>query len=363
MTLPDRPTVLVVDDTPANLALAASLLSDRYFVKVANSGEAALKVARQTPAPDLILLDVVMKGLDGYEVCRQLKGDPETRDIPVLFLTSKNDTDDEKLGLDLGAVDYLTKPISPAIFLARIQTHLNVKAASDFLRNQNEFLEQEVDRRTSEVRALQEVTVLAMASLAETRDADTGNHLWRTQLYIQELALRLKDHPRFRHDLAGTAVTSIVKTAPLHDIGKVGIPDRILLKPGRLDADEFAIMKTHAQLGWDALDHAERSLGASVDFLKTAKEIALTHHEKWDGSGYPKGLEGTDIPVAGRLMAVADVYDALISKRVYKDEMTHQQAAALIGEGSGKHFDPYIVEAFFDCEGQLQDIAHRYADA
>jgi len=355
-------TILVVDDAPANLSLAAQLLSERYQVKVATSGEKALQIAGGDPPPDLILLDIEMPGMDGYEVCRRLKARASTQDIPVLFLTSRTKTADEKRGLDLGAVDYLTKPISPPIVLARVQTHLNLKAAADFLRNQNEFLEQEVDRRTTEVRALQEVTVLALASLAETRDTDTGNHLWRTQLYIQELAQHLKNHPRFRDALAGSAITIIVKTAPLHDIGKVGIPDRILLKPGRLDVQEFSQMKTHAKLGWDALDHAERALGTSVDFLKTAKEIALTHHEKWDGSGYPQGLTGDQIPVSGRLMAVADVYDALICRRVYKEGMPHEEAASIILEGRGSHFDPDIVDAFVEVQDRLRAIAIQYAD-
>jgi putative two-component system response regulator len=358
----ERATVLLVDDTPDNLTLMGAVLQDDYKVKVAINGEKALRIARATPPPSLILLDVVMPDVDGYEVCRQLKADTATRDIPVIFLTSLTDTEDEKLGLELGAVDYLSKPASPPILLARVRTQLNLKAASDFLKDKNAFLEGEVDRRTTEVRALQEVTILALASLAETRDTDTGNHLWRTQRYILALAQELKSHPNFRDYLTDTAIMLIFKSAPLHDIGKVGIPDRILMKPGRLDPDEFKVMQSHARLGWNAIDHAEKALGTSVEFLKIAKEITLHHHEKWDGTGYPEGRRGAAIPVPARLMAVADVYDALISRRVYKEGMPHQKAAQIVVEGRGTHFDPDMVDAFLKVQEQFSEIAEQYAD-
>ncbi len=358
----EKPTLLVVDDTPDNLTLMGEMLLGDYRIKVATNGENALRIARTTPPPDLILLDVVMPGLDGYEVCRRLKASEATRDIPVIFLTSRADTEDEKLGLELGAADYLTKPASPPIVLARVKTQLSLKAASDFLKDKNAFLEHEVDRRTEEVRALQEVTILALASLAETRDTDTGNHLWRTQRYIQALAHELRNHPRFESYLNDATITLIFKSAPLHDIGKVGIPDRILLKPGRLDPDEFEIMKTHSKLGWDAIDHAERTLGTPVEFLRIAKQIALSHHEKWDGTGYPEGRAGESIPIPARLMAVADVYDALISHRVYKKGMPHEKAVQIVVEGSGTHFDPDMVDAFLKVQQKFNDIAKQYSD-
>ncbi len=355
--------VLVVDDTPDNLTLMSGLLQDDYRVKIATNGERALRIAHTTPPPDLILLDIMMPGLDGYEVCRQLKADPATRDIPVIFLTAKAEVEDERHGLELGAVDYITKPISPPIVLARVHTQLTLKASADFLRDKAAYLEAEVARRTREVQAIQDVTIQAMASLAETRDSDTGNHIRRTQHYVRALAERLRDHPRFAHFLTDANIVLLFKSAPLHDIGKVGIPDRILLKPGRFTPEEFAIMKTHCALGRDAIAQAEAILGMKVDFLTLAKEIAYSHQEKWDGSGYPEGLAGDAIPISARLMALADVYDALISRRVYKDGMSHEAAAEIILAGAGQHFDPDVVAAFTAIQDQFQAIAQRYADA
>ena len=247
MDTPDsnpRATILVVDDTPDNLALMSSLLKDQYKVKVANGGEKALRVAQVDNPPDLILLDIMMPEMDGYQVLERLKNDPRTRDTPVIFLTAKSEIDDEKHGLELGAVDYITKPISPPIVLARVRTQLSLKAAADFLRDKAKYLEQEVARRTEEVMAIQDVTILALASLAETRDSDTGNHLRRTQYYVRALARQLKTHPRFAQFLTDANIERLFKSAPLHDIGKVGIPDRILLKPGHFDDQEMQIMKT-----------------------------------------------------------------------------------------------------------------------
>ena len=357
-----RMTVLVVDDTADNLALMNRLLNDRYRVKLANSGQKALKIAQSETPPDLVLLDVMMPGMDGYEVCRRLKAEPKTRDIPVIFLTAKAEVEDEQSGLALGAVDYITKPISPPIVLARVETHLNLKKAADFLRDQNDYLEAEVQRRTMEITAIQDVTILAMASLAETRDSDTGNHIRRTQHYVKVMAKQLRQHPRFSETLTDAYVDMLFKSAPLHDIGKVGIPDRILLKPGRFTPDEFEIMKTHTTLGFDAIQHAEASLGTRVAFLGMAKDIALYHQEKWDGSGYPKALAGEDIPLSARLMAVADVYDALISRRVYKEGMSHEKAVGIIAEGRGSHFDPDLVDAFMAAHDKFKAIAVRYGD-
>ena len=357
-----KPTVLVVDDIPENLSLLGAMLKDDYTVKVANNGEKALRIARSAAPPDLILLDIMMPGMDGYAVCWQLKADAATRDIPVIFLTARTDMADEKHGLELGAVDYITKPISPPIVMARVKNHVALKAAADFLRDKNAFLEQEVNRRTEEVRAVQEVTILALASLAETRDNDTGNHLHRTQRYVKVLAQHLKQHPRFETDLTDKNIDLLYKSAPLHDIGKVGIPDRILLKPGPLDPDEFEIMKTHTIIGRDAIEHAERSLGTSVEFLRMAKGIILYHQEKWDGSGYPEGLSGDDIPVYARLMAVADVYDALISRRVYRERMPYDNVVRIITEGRGSHFDPDIVDTFLQVQDEFREIARQYAD-
>jgi putative two-component system response regulator len=359
----EKSTILVVDDTPDNLALMMDLLKDTYKVRLANSGERALKMLVGSPPPDLILLDIMMPGMDGYEVCQRLKSNPNTRDIPVVFLTAKTEVEDEKRGLEIGAVDYLTKPVSPPIVLARIKIHLALKAHADFLRDKSDFLENEVTRRTREVMAIQDVTILAMASLAETRDSDTGNHIRRTQFYVKALAEHLRNHPRFAASLNESTIQMLFKSAPLHDIGKVGIPDRILLKPGRFDAHEFEVMKTHTTLGRDAIAHAEKQLGMQVDFLSMAKEIALSHQEKWDGTGYPQGLAGDAIPMSARLMAVADVYDALISRRVYKEGMPHAQAVGIIAQGRGSHFDPDIADAFVALRDEFYAIAQRFADS
>ena len=355
--------ILVVDDAPDSLTLLNALLRDEYKVKVANSGERALAIANSEWQPDLILLDIMMPEMDGYEVCERLKGDARTRHIPVIFLTAKSEEADEQRGLDLGAMDYITKPIKGAIVRTRVRTQLALKASADFLRDKNVYLEEEVARRTREVMAIQDVTTLAMASLAETRDADTGNHIRRTQRYVRALAWKLCTHPQFVAELTPRNIGLLYKSAPLHDIGKVGVPDRILLKPGKLNADEFEIMKTHTTLGRDAILNAEKEMGVHVEFLTFAKEIAFSHQEKWDGSGYPQGLRGTQIPISARLMAVADVYDALISRRVYKEPIPHAQAVDIIAQTRGKHFDPDVVDAFLEIQDAFNAIAIAFSDS
>ena len=359
----DKPTVLVVDDTPDNLTLITNLLKDRYRTKIATNGEKALKVAVTGTPPDLVLLDIMMPVMDGYEACRRLKADRKTSGIPVIFLTAKTEEADETLGFEAGAVDYITKPISPPILLARVETHLQLKAVRDFLVDKAVFLEEEVLKRTREVQTIQDVTIVAMASLAETRDNETGNHIRRTQNYVRVLAKQMQTHPRFRDVLTDETIELLYKSAPLHDIGKVGIPDRILLKPGKLTPEEFEIMKTHTTLGRDAILAAEARLDVSNTFLSLAREIAYSHQEKWDGSGYPEGLSGDDIPVSARLMAVADVYDALISRRVYKAPLSHDDAVAVIVEGSGAHFDPDLVAGFVELESEFRAIAQQFSDS
>jgi putative two-component system response regulator len=360
---PARPTILAVDDSPENLWLISGLLKGKYRIRMVNSGESALKAAKSDPPPDLILLDVMMPGLSGHDVCRELKASPVTRHIPIIFLTAMAGTEDERKGLELGAADFITKPINPPVLIARVATQLQAKAGADFLRDQNQFLENEVRRRTSELSAIQDVTIHAMASLAETRDNETGNHIRRTQHYVRALAMALRQHPRFRSQLDQPTIEMLFKSAPLHDIGKVGIPDSILLKPGRLEPHEFEIMKTHTTLGRDAIQHAEDSLGMPVDFLSYAKEIAYGHQEKWDGSGYPQGLVGEAIPLSARIMAVADVYDALICRRVYKKPMSHEEAVAIMREGRGSHFDPDVLDAFLALLPEFQRIARQFEDS
>lgn len=357
-----KPTVLIVDDSAANLSLLAGLLHDTYTVKAVNHGAKALKVASQEQ-PDLILLDILMPDVNGYDVCRQLKAYKHTQHIPVIFLTSKTEVASEEIGMSLGAVDYITRPINPQILLSRVRAHFVDASRARTMRVNNEYLEFEVSKRVREFAALQQVTILAMASLAEVRDHDTGNHLRRTQNYMRALANKLRKHPKFSAYLNDSVIDMLFKCAPLHDIGKVGIPDRILLKPGRYEPQEFAIMKTHPELGHAALVRAQEAVGESIEFLEVARQIVYSHHEKWDGSGYPQGLVGDAIPIPARLMALADVYDALISRRVYKPGMSHAKAATIIIEGLGKHFDPDVVDAFLDLSTEFQEIAARYADS
>jgi len=358
----DKPRVLVVDDEPINLKLLADLLRDSYGLSVAKDGPQALARLAADPPPDLVLLDVMMPGMDGMEVCRRIKDDPRTADIPVIFITAMGQPHDEARGFAAGAVDYITKPISPPVVLARLRTHIALRDARHALSDENRDLERRIAERTRDLQRVQDVTIRALASLAETRDNETGNHIRRTQHYVRALALHLRKDPRFAPQLDDETIDLLYKSAPLHDIGKVGIPDAILLKPGKLTDDEFAIMKTHAQLGHDAIFVADEGEHEEIAFLRIAREIAHGHHEKWDGSGYPRGLSGESIPLSARLMAMADVYDALISKRIYKPAFPHAKAAGIIREGRGSHFDPALVDAFDALEREFQDISERYKD-
>ncbi len=358
----EKKTILIVDDTPANVSLLNNILKDSYKTKIATNGEKALKLAASEPSPDLVLLDVMMPEMDGYEVCERLKSDDVTRDIPVVFLTAKVAVEDETKGLSLGAVDYITKPISPPIVLERVKNHLALKEARDLLQNQNRILEEKVQERTRQLDELHDVAMEAMGALAESRDPETGNHIRRTQLYVKLLAEALCHHPKFSSFLTPENITQLCKAAPLHDIGKVGVPDAILLKPSKLTEEEFEIMKLHTVYGRDALVAAEKKLTIPSDFLLFAKEIAYSHQEKWDGSGYPEGLAGEDIPISARLMAIADVYDALISRRVYKPPFPHEKAMAIMIEGRGSHFDPDMLDAFVEISEECRSVAEAYAD-
>lgn len=363
-------TILIVDDEPLNLNVLVGLLNQDYKTYIAKSGTQALNRIKNGPVPDLILLDVMMPDMNGLEVCRHLKSNPHTHHIPVIFVTAMGEESDESEGFKAGAVDYINKPISPTITKSRIATHLALAQAQKALQEQNAALEYAVRQRTLELQLTQDITTLAMASLAETRDNETGNHIRRTQNYVRLLAQKLRHHDDFRSYLDNDRIIDLLyKSAPLHDIGKVGIADNILLKPGKLTDDEFVIMKTHARLGGIAIEKAEEELGDAIQdvlggqsFLHFAREIANYHHEKWDGSGYPEGLIGENIPLSARLMAVADVYDALICKRIYKPAFSHEKAMQIIIEGSGSHFDPRIVQAFIELEDDVKEIAQCYSD-
>ncbi len=350
----ERQKVLIVDDTPENIQVLMETLKKDYAIVAATNGYKALQMAVKDPLPDLILLDIMMPGIDGYEVCAQLKDDDKTRNIPVIFVTALSDAGDEAKGLSLGAVDYITKPFNPSLVLARVHNQLELKRYRD-------SLEDLVKKRTHELQLTQEVTIEAMGALAEYRDPETGGHIRRTQYYVKELAMRLQQHEKFSDFFDDDTIERLYHSAPLHDIGKVGIPDNILLKPGKLTDEEFEKMKEHTIFGRDTIKVCERRLGHN-SFLRYAREIAETHQEKWDGSGYPYGLQGNEIPISGRLMAIADVYDALISKRVYKPPFPHEKAVKIIIEGKGTHFDPDMVDAFLEITEQFREIALEFAD-
>lgn len=354
--------LLIIDDSIESLSVLSELLLPNYQVQVATSGEVGLRLANSQPKPDLILLDVMMPGQDGYAVLARLRAVDLTQDIPVIFLTAMAEAEDVDRGLQLGAADYITKPFSPIVVQARVRTQLEAKQARDGMKSQNALLEAEVARRMVENDLTQQVSIRALAHLAETRDSETGNHILRTQGYVRQLAVALQKYPRFAATLTDHYIGLLSRSAPLHDIGKVGIPDHILLKPGKLTVDEMAIMQTHAQLGSAAIERAERDIERPLPFLSLAKEIAHWHHEKWDGSGYPDGLIGDAIPMAARMMALADVFDALISKRLYKPAFSHAQARDIILAERSQHFDPDVTDAFAAGFADFTAIADHYRD-
>jgi putative two-component system response regulator len=357
-----RSSILIVDDNPDNLTVLSALLLPDYRVRAATTGEKALSIAASLPPPDLILLDVMLPDLDGYQVFARLREQPATADIPVIFVTAMDSVEAELQGLEAGAVDYISKPIVPSLVLARVRAQLELKLARDRLRGQNAWLEAEVTRRMADNELIQTVAIRALAHLAETRDPETGNHILRTQSYVHELAQGLRRHPDYGSVMDDAYVSLLTRSAPLHDIGKVGIPDHILLKPGPLTAEEWEIMKTHSCLGADAIELAERDAERPVAFLSLAKEIARWHHERWDGGGYPDGLACDAIPISARVMAIADVYDALVTPRSYKATMTFGQAREIIAGGRGSHFDPVMVDAFLDSYDRFVVIAQRHRD-
>ncbi|MDR2726463.1 MAG: response regulator [Deltaproteobacteria bacterium] len=354
MPVTRRSRVLIVDDAPENIRILVESLKSSYIIMFATNGENALRLAHNDPPPDIILLDVIMPGMNGYEVCQILKDDPATHDIPVIFITSQSEESDEALGLELGAVDYISKPFRSSLVMTRVANQLELKRHRD-------RLDELVRERTYELSLIKEVTIEALATLAEWRDPETGSHIKRTQNYVRSLAYALRQHPEYAEQFDDETVELFYQSAPLHDVGKVGIPDSILLKPGALTDEEFAIMKTHTTRGRDALATAERRLGGN-SFLRLSREVAYGHHERWDGKGYPQGLEGAATPLAARLMAVADVYDALTSKRVYKPALSHEEAMGIIVKSRATHFDPAIVDTLIAVQDEFQDIARLFRD-
>ncbi len=337
-----KQTILVVDDTPENIDILVGILKSDYKIRVATSGEAALKLAKKQPTPDLVLLDIMMPGIDGYQVCEQLRFDIRTSHIPVIFVSAKMTVEDEIKGLQTGAVDYITKPISPPVVQQRVKTHL---ALSD----QSRELSERVAQQTAELRHTRYQIIQRLGKAAEYKDNETGMHVARVAHYCHLLAIK--------SGLSEYKAEQIKEAATMHDIGKIGIPDHILRKPGRLNEDEFNEMKKHSLIGGEIIGDTEGS-----ELLKLAKQVALTHHEKWNGAGYPKGLAGSDIPLAGRIVAIADVFDALTSERPYKKIWSIEKARALIRDEAGTHFDPYLVQLFEENIDEVLAIKQRFMD-
>ena len=337
----DKQTILVVDDSPENIDVLSGVLRSEYKVKAALNGEYALKIATGAPKPDMILLDIMMPGMNGYEVCRQLKANPATARIPVIFVTAKNQEEDEKKGLALGAVDYITKPISPPIVLARVHTQLA-------LYDQNRVLEQKVRERTEELQQTRLEIIRRLGLAAEFKDNETGLHVIRMSHYSRLIAEVLEYGDEWSN--------LIFNAAPMHDIGKIGIPDKVLLKPGKLDDEEWKLMRKHPEFGAAIIGKH------SSELMQMSREIALSHHEKWNGSGYPYGLKGEEIPLSGRIVAIADVFDALTTERPYKKAWTVEDAVKFIDEKSGSHFDPNLVPLFHVVMSEILDIKEQHAE-
>lgn len=351
--------ILIVDDSKTDVALIGSILSD-YDLLTAYDGVEALACIEKNPDVDILILDINMPRMNGFEVLEALYGLPEKRSIATLILTNSDEIDNEMRGLDLGAVDYIRKPLNIRSLRKRVELHIKLKNARDELEQQNNILEKKVRERTRESILTRDVTIHALVGLLEIRNIESSNHTRRTQLMMRALCNILHTQEPFRSILTETYSAELFDTTPLHDIGKVGIPDRILLKPGKLTPEEFEIMKKHTTYGVDAL----RCMGEesdSLSFIRTASEIAGTHHEKFDGSGYPLGLKGKGIPLSGRLMAIIDVYDALVNKRVYKPAFSHEDAMKIIGDDRGKHFDPDITDAFSQIQTEIKQITDSFA--
>ncbi|SMF29191.1 response regulator [Desulfovibrio gilichinskyi] len=332
-------TVLVVDDIASNIETLVTILKNDYRVKVAINGKKALEVVNSSEPPDIILLDVMMPEMDGYEVCRRIKSQIKTKNIPVIFVTAKNDGGDETLGFELGAVDYITKPIHPLVVKARIKTHLA-------LLNHNLLLERQVAERTKDLYSTRLEVIRRLGIAAEFKDNETGQHILRMSKYSHTIAKGF--------GFSNSEADILLNAAPMHDVGKIGIPDSILLKPGKLTSDEWEIMKTHTLIGGKIIGVHDNAL------LRAARTVALTHHEKWNGQGYPEGLCGENIPIEGRIVAVADVFDALTSNRPYKEAWPVEQAFDLLLNEQGKHFDPKLIDIFFANIGQILSIKEQH---
>ncbi|MDR0350734.1 MAG: response regulator [Coriobacteriales bacterium] len=339
-----RKKVILVDDNLSNLSIGKSILRGLYEVYPVPSAQKLFECLERF-MPDLILLDIEMPDVDGYEAMRRLRRDARFDDVPIIFLTARRDEESELHGLALGAADYVYKPFSAPLLLKRIETHLHLAAQKHELRLHNENLQELVAERTQQLFEMENAVLDTVAEMVEFRDSVTGGHVSRTQEYLRLLINKLIEEHIYQEEVSTWNLDFLIPSAQLHDVGKIAISDAILNKPGKLTFEEFETMKTHVLIGVEAIERIEKNT-TSHDFLRHAKAIAGTHHEKWDGSGYPYGLAGTDIPLEGRLMAIADVYDALISTRPYKKALSTEEAERIIEEGRGTHFDPVLVDLF-----------------
>lgn len=349
-----RKQIILVDDSPTNLIVGKNTLSDIYDTLTVPSGEKLLKLLK-TLHPDLILLDVGMPGMDGYEVIRRIKENEKTKDIPVIFLTAKGDVESELQGLTLGAIDYISKPFSPPLLRKRVETHLLVVEQRHELKRYNDNLQDIVREKTRTVVELQNAVISTVAELVECRDDVTGSHISRTQSYLRILLNEMIKQGIYTEEVSQWELEFLLPSAQLHDVGKIMIPDYILKKSGKLTDEEYEKMKQHPVQGALIIEMIEQNT-IEKTFLMHAKIFALNHHEKWDGSGYPSGLRGTDIPLQGRLMALVDVYDAMVSERPYKEAMSHEQAKQIICEGRGSHFDPILTDVFLEVADQFASV-------
>jgi len=351
---------MMVDDNKTNLAIGRNILNEYYDVFALSSADKLFEFLIDV-TPDLILLDIDMPGMNGYETLTILKADTKLADIPVIFVTAKTSESDEYEGLDLGAIDYITKPFTAALLLKRIENHLLTHKQRKCLQDRNDNLIKMVKEKTHQVHDLQNAIINNMAELVEFRDVITGHHINRTQKYLKKLMEQLIKDDVYSDELLVWDMNVIILSSQLHDVGKIAISDTILNKAGYLTDEEREIMKTHARKGVEVIEKIETSTDNS-DFLEYAKTFAGTHHEKWDGSGYPLGLSGMNIPLEGRIMAIADVYDALISERPYKRSYSADESAEIINNGSGTHFDPALVNTFNKVKDEFAAIAVEYSD-
>ncbi len=348
--------ILIVDDSPEAIEVLDNALPKQYKRQVALSGEKAIKLLNTSEElPDLILLDVMMPGMDGYEVCRYLKRDERLKEIPVIYLSALTGTKDKVKAFEQGGVDYIEKPFQLEEVQARVDTHLKLRFFQKELEAHNRNLKQMVEEKVKEISESQMETIFALAKLAEARDKETGDHLKRIQIYCRLMAENLSMHPEYKDRINAEFIDTLKKASPLHDIGKVGVRDVILLKPGKLTPEEFEEMKQHTSIGAKTLKEVYQIYPGNY-FIKIGIEIAQSHHEKWDGSGYPEGLCGEEIPLSAQIMALVDVYDALRSRRVYKEAYSNKKTQEIILQGSGKHFSSLIVETFLEFEQEFDKV-------